>query len=310
MTLEGINSPEEIRKAVKASYGARASGAPMKEDTGACCGSGSSSSSGTSPALNCCTRAPVKSCCSSTAFKSAAAKMGYTSQDVENVPEGANLGLGCGAPLKQAGVEPGMTVLDLGSGAGFDAFLAANAVGPHGRVIGVDMTPEMVAKARSNAAKRAARAAPSPQPTIEFHEGLIEQLPLDNDLVDVIISNCVINLSPDKDAVFREAYRVLKKGGKVCVSDIVLTEALPSEVQNSLAAYMGCIAGASLMEDYIGAMKSAGFVDVEVTTKPAFSVLMNDDPVIQGIKEGLEEGQSLEALAARVVSASVIAYKK
>jgi len=303
MSLEGLNSHDEIRKAVKASYGARASGAPMKEDTGGCC------SSSTSPALNCCTSAPVKSCCSSSAFKSAAAKMGYSSQDIDSVPEGANLGLGCGAPLTKAGIEPGMTVLDLGSGAGFDSFLAANVVGPNGRVIGVDMTPEMVAKARSNTAKRAARAT-TPQPTIEFHEGLIEKLPLENDLVDVIISNCVINLSPDKDAVFREAYRVLKNGGKVCVSDIVLTEALPSNVQQSLAAYMGCIAGASLMEDYLGALKNAGFVDVEVTTKPAFSVLMNDDPVIQGIKEHLGEGQSIEELAKRVVSASVVAYKK
>jgi len=294
-TSLNLNNHDEIRNAVKASYGARARGEPMK-DSG-CCSTPSASQK--------------RSCCSGTDFKSAATRMGYSEADLADVPEESNLGLGCGAPLQKAGVKPGMVVLDLGSGAGFDAFLAASAVGPTGRVIGVDMTPAMVSKAIENAAKRSARAT-TPQATIEFHEGLIEKLPLKEDnFVDVVISNCVINLSPDKEAVFREAYRVLKPGsGHICVSDIILLKPLPPKIRSSLAAYMGCIASAILMDDYMRAIEQAGFVDVQVTTKPAFSVLQNDDPVIKGIEEGLEEGQTLEDVAAQVVSAMVIAYKK
>lgn len=235
--------------------------------------------------------------------------MGYSSQDLESVPTDANLGLGCGAPIRAAGVKEGMTVLDLGSGAGFDSFLAANIVGPEGRVIGVDMTPEMIQKAKQNAEKRAARMQ-TKQPKIDFLKGIIEEIPLEDNLVDVIISNCVINLSPDKEAVFREAYRVLKTGGNVCVSDIVLTQPLPEAIRKSLTAYMGCIAGASLMDDYIGAIKKASFQDVEVTVKQAFDVLACDDPIIKGILDGVDEGTNVEKLKKTVVSATVKAYKK
>lgn len=278
-----LQNREEIHKAVQASYGGRVSGNPS----------------------SCCSKPLVPSANTNRA----AEKMGYSVEDVESVPEDANLGLGCGAPLQKAGVKEGMTVLDLGSGAGFDSFLAANVVGPTGRVIGVDMTPEMIDKAKQNAQKRAARST-TQQPRIDFLHGIIEELPLEDNLVDVIISNCVINLSPDKEAVFREAYRVLKPGGNICVSDIVLTQPLPDCLRESLTAYMGCIAGASLMDDYIGAMKQAGFQDIDVTVKQAFDVLACDDPIIKGVLDGLDDGTDLEGLKKTIVSATVKAFKK
>lgn len=279
---------DEIRQAVRDAYGSRVSGKPINGGGG------------------CCTK---KQLVPSEQTNRAAETMGYMVEDLTNVPDDANLGLGCGAPLQKAGVQAGMTVLDLGSGAGFDSFLAANVVGPTGRVIGVDMTPEMVQKAKENAAKRAARNPSEKQPQIDFYEGLIEDLPLENDLVDVVISNCVINLSPDKNAVFQQAFRVLKPGGHVCVSDIVLTQPLPDAIRTTLTAYVGCIAGASLLEDYVGAMKNAGFVNVQVSTKRAFDVLACDDPIVQGVMDGVEEGTDLEKLKATIVSATVIAYK-
>jgi arsenite methyltransferase len=274
---------DDVHKAVKASYGGRVSGKP----TGCC-----------------------NELVPSAQTTRAAEKMGYSAEELESVPDDANLGLGCGAPLKTAGVETGMTVLDLGSGAGFDSFLAANVVGPTGRVIGVDMTPEMVQKAKQNALKRAERMKGTPQPQIDFYEGLIEELPLEDGIVDVIISNCVINLSPDKESVFREAYRVLKPGGHVCVSDIVWTKPLPDAIRNSLTAYMGCIAGASLMDHYVGAMKAAGFQDVKVTTKQAFDVLAGDDPIVKGVMDDADEGTDIEQVKRTVVSATLLANKK
>jgi arsenite methyltransferase len=276
---------DDVHNAVKASYGGRVSGIPRT------------------------------SCCStlvpSAETNRAAEKMGYSAEEVESVPDESNLGLGCGAPLKTAGVEAGMTVLDLGSGAGFDSFLAANIVGPAGRVIGVDMTPEMVQKAKQNVLKRAERMNGSPQPRIDFYQGLIEELPLEDGIVDVIISNCVINLSPDKESVFREAYRVLKPGGHVCVSDIVLTKALPEAIRTSLTAYMGCIAGASLVDDYVGAIKAAGFQDVKVTSKQAFDVLAGDDSIMKGIMDVVgDDTPDIEQVKKTVVSATVLAYKK
>ncbi len=186
----------------------------------------------------------------------AAQRIGYSKEDLE-IAGDANLGLGCGNPLAQAEIAPGMTVLDLGSGAGFDAFLSWRKVGPSGRVIGVDMTDDMLKLARENAVKLGAT-------NVEFRKGNIEQLPVDDNSVDLIISNCVINLSPDKPAVFREMARVLKPGGRFAVSDLVLISELPEAVARSISAYVGCIAGASRMGEYVRYALDAGLTDVTV----------------------------------------------
>jgi arsenite methyltransferase len=172
------------------------------------------------------------------------------------VPEGANLGLGCGNPVALASLKKGEVVLDLGAGAGLDCFLAANKVGKTGKVIGVDMTPEMIDAARGNAQKNNYK-------NVEFRLGEIENLPVADNFVDVIISNCVINLSPDKPRVFQEAYRALKPGGRLMVSDMVLLKELPKAIKDSVEAYVGCIAGASMKDDYLKLIKDAGFKSVK-----------------------------------------------
>ncbi|WXG42235.1 MAG: arsenite methyltransferase [Candidatus Freyarchaeum deiterrae] len=184
-------------------------------------------------------------------------QIGYTDAELKSVPKGANLGLGCGNPVALASLKEGETVLDLGSGAGFDSFLAANKVGEKGKVIGVDMTPEMLEKARENARK-------ANYTNVEFRLGEIENLPAADNSVDVIISNCVINLAPDKARVFGEAFRVLRPGGRLMVSDMVLLKNLPDEIKNSIEAYTCCIAGAILKNDYIELIKDAGFKDVKI----------------------------------------------
>jgi arsenite methyltransferase len=195
--------------------------------------------------------------------------LGYSAQDIDSVPDGANLGLGCGNPLAIASLHPGQTVLDLGSGAGFDAFLAANAVGPKGSVIGVDMTSEMISKARQNKAKGAYTNA-------EFRLGEIENLPVADASVDVIISNCVINLSPDKPRVFREAFRVLKPGGRVAISDILGTAPIPEAVRKDVELYTACAAGAALVEDVESMLQEAGFVNIHVEPKPESRAFIRD----------------------------------
>jgi len=185
-----------------------------------------------------------------------AAAIGYSKEDLEIAGQ-ANLGLGCGNPLALAELKPGMTVLDLGSGAGFDAFLAWRQVGATGHVIGVDMTDDMLAQARKNAADLGAT-------NVEFRKGHIEQLPVDDNSVDFIISNCVINLSSDKPAVMREIHRVLKPGGRFAISDIVLLAELPEAIRDDVNAYVGCIAGASLLSDYVRMVFDAGLVDVSI----------------------------------------------
>ncbi len=194
--------------------------------------------------------------CGSATTADAAIAIGYSKDDLA-IAGDANLGLGCGNPLGLADIEPGMTVLDLGSGAGFDAFLAWRRVGPTGRVIGVDMTDDMLARARANAANLGAT-------NVEFRKGYIERLPVDDGSVDFVISNCVINLSTDKPAVFREIARVLKPGGRFAVSDIVLLRALPEAVARDVSAYVGCISGASLIGDYIRYALQAGLSELNV----------------------------------------------
>ncbi len=199
----------------------------------------------------------TSSCCSPGDISIA---LGYSPEQLTVVPEGANMGLGCGNPHVIAALKEGETVLDLGSGGGFDCFLAARAVGETGRVIGVDVTPEMVSKARQNGASAGFR-------NIEFRLGEIENLPVADASVDVIISNCVINLSPEKPRVFREALRVLKPGGRLAISDVVATTQLPDEMKKDLALYTGCIAGAVLMDELECMLKEAGFTDIRIQPK-------------------------------------------
>lgn len=196
-------------------------------------------------------------------------RLGYSESDLENVPEGADMGLGCGNPRAIAGLTIGETVVDLGSGGGFDAFLAAREVGETGRVIGVDMTPTMITKARNNADKANFE-------NVEFRLGEIEYLPIGNDTVDVIISNCVINLSPNKPQVFKDAYRVLKPGGRLAISDVVASCEMPEEMKNDLALYAGCMAGASLIADLERNMQEAGFIDIKITPKDASKEFIKD----------------------------------
>jgi arsenite methyltransferase len=212
---------------------------------------------------SCCS---TSSCCGGTnQAKSISKKVGYSDVEINAVPEGANLGFGCGNPVALASLKEGDVVLDLGSGAGFDAFLAAQRVGKTGRVIGVDMTSEMVAKAKENAKK-------GKYTNVEFRLGEIEKLPVEDGSIDVIISNCVINLSPDKEAVFKNAHRVLKSGGRLMVSDLVLAKDLPDEIKDSVEAYVGCLAGAIKKDEYLKFITMAGFQNVLVISESSYPV--------------------------------------
>lgn len=232
-------------------------------------------------------------------------KIGYKDEEIEAVPEGANLGLGCGNPVALASLKKGETVLDLGSGAGFDCFLAANKVGKNGKVIGVDMTPEMIEKARQNAKKGNYK-------NVEFRLGEIENLPVDDNSINAIISNCVISLSPDKRKVFKEALRVLRPGGRLMVSDIVLLKKLPSSIKNSIEAYVGCIAGAITKEKYVALVKGAGFSDVRVISEASLPIdCMANDPTAKTIVENLKVTQEqLKELITSIVSVKVFGIKK
>ncbi len=257
---------KDIKSVVREKYGKIAATSGSCCSTASCCGAGNS-------------------------LVQMGQRVGYSEAELTAAPEGANLGLGCGNPIALASLKEGETVLDLGSGAGFDCFLAAGRVGPRGKVIGIDMTPEMLERARENALKDKIE-------NVEFRQGDIEHLPVEDGSVDVIISNCVINLAPDKGRVFRESFRVLKPGGRLMVSDIVLTKPLPEFVKNSVAAYVGCVAGAALREDYLETMRQAGFENVTVQSEAPFPVdCLTTDPMISGLADAMN--LSKEELARR-----------
>jgi len=221
--------------------------------------------------------------------------MGYSDDELNNVPEGANLGLGCGNPTGLAELKAGEKVLDLGSGAGFDCFLAAKKVGSEGLVVGVDMTAEMISKARANAEKTG-------MSNVEFRLGEIEHLPASDNFFDIAISNCVINLSMDKKQVFKELYRVLKPGGRFIISDLVLTKELPDSLRNSVQAYSACIAGALLKDDYLQTVKDAGFIGIRILNESRYVLeLIIGDPMIRLIGEDNKISQADQKVAAESV---------
>ncbi len=290
---------EKIRKIVRESYGKVAENA----NSYSCCGPTVNPNETSSTSCGCSsitpTDASLGSCCGPSGTPSEASsdgrsvivqdkslntqdyssKIGYSEEELKNIPKNANLGLGCGNPTALASIKEGETVIDLGSGAGIDCFLAANKVGKTGKVIGVDMTSQMLDNARENARK-------GDYENVEFRLGEIENLPVADDTADLIISNCVINLSPDKQKVYQEAFRVLKPGGRVMVSDIVLTQELPLLLKQSLEAYVGCVSGAMKKEDYLNTILKAGFHDVEIIKETKFPIaMMITDNFINELKE-------------------------
>jgi ubiquinone/menaquinone biosynthesis C-methylase UbiE len=263
--------PERARELVRAAYAKVATGADR------CCGSAND-------------------------VDVTALKIGYTNEDLVAAPEGANLGLGCGNPTAVAELRPGDVVIDFGSGAGFDAFLCARKVGPTGRVIGIDMTPEMIQKARANAEKIGAR-------NVEFRLGFIEEPPVADNTADVVISNCVVNLSPDKPKVLREAFRVLKPGGRLRISDIVTRRPLDDDVREDARAYVACLAGAITLDDYRAYLQAAGFEEIEfreTVMRTIEDLLASDDPLV---RDAMTKAPKLVAQADNFVSAKILARK-
>ena len=252
----------------------------------------------------CCSDASAPCSCSTSTSEEISRRIGYSQEDISSVPEGANLGLGCGNPVALASLRKGETVLDLGSGAGFDCFLAARRVGKNGKVIGVDMTPEMIDKARENARK-------GKYQNVEFRLGEIENLPAADSSVDVVISNCVINLSPNKKRVFEEAFRVLKPNGRLMVSDIVLMKKLPEIIKKNIQAYIGCLSGAEKKDVYLKTIENAGFKEVKVVEENFFPIEnMANDPTAQAIAKDKEMPvKELKSIANTVASVKVAAVK-
>ncbi len=272
----------DIRSAVRERYGKIASEFKPKTQA-SCCGPSASASSG---------------CCSSDSSDPVRL---YETPEAADLPDDVTgLSLGCGDPITLASLQPGQTVLDLGSGGGIDCFLAARKVGPTGRVIGVDMTPAMLEKARTNKEKVGAE-------NVEFRMGEIEHLPVADATIDVIISNCVINLSPDKPQVFREAFRVLKPGGRLAVSDMVSSGPIPEAIKSSLSAWAGCVAGAMDVTDYIGAIQSAGFTEINVT--PVYLSKEMIDGALDQIGGQLVTDNPEDPIYKTVFSAKVTAQK-
>ena len=266
-------TPDQIHEVVREHYAERI------QNNASCCGPSSSSSS----------------CCSADSSL-------YPADLLATLPEGeSTVSYGCGDPITLASLQLGQTVLDLGSGAGLDCFFAAKKVGETGRIIGVDMTPEMIARAQSSAKRLNIQ-------NVEFRQGYLEDLPVDADTVDVIISNCVINLSPDKSKVFAEAFRVLKPGGKLAVSDIVTDGPLPDEIKKSLSAWAGCVAGAIDASEYMGMMKTVGFADISIV--PVYFDQETVESAISDMKDVIElKTVSRDDVSKAVYSAKITAYK-
>jgi arsenite methyltransferase len=244
------------------------------------------------------------SCCGSAKPQEIGKKIGYSEEELAFAPQGSNLGLGCGNPIALASIREGETVLDLGSGAGFDCFLAAKKVGLKGKVIGVDMTEEMVERARANATAGGHK-------NVEFRLGEIEKLPIEDGSIDLVISNCVINLVPDKRAAFREAHRALRPGGRLMVSDIVLLGELPKFIRESVEALVACVAGAALREDYLDSIRSAGFEEVRVIDEAPFSLdCVTSDPTGRAVLDGLKiPDEKLREVERTIASIKVSAVK-
>ncbi|MFC1585974.1 arsenite methyltransferase [Fibrobacterota bacterium] len=265
---------EKIRQAVRENYAGIANSDTARQAESAGCGC--------SP-TGCCDPG------NSTAPEDVSVALGYSREDVSSVPEGANMGLGCGNPQAIADLKPGETVIDLGSGGGFDCFLAAKAVGEEGRVIGVDMTPDMISKARTNAEKAGLK-------NVEFRLGEIEHLPVEDNTADVIMSNCVINLSPEKHKVYSDTFRTLKSGGRLAISDIVTLQDLPEDIQQNMEMYTGCISGASQVTDVEKMLQDAGFTDIRVKLK-------------EGSKEFIDKWMPGTRLGDYIASANIEAIK-
>ena len=264
---ETLKPESDVREVVREKYGAIAAGEVI-----GCCSAGCGCNGGdVDQVLN---------------------TIGYSAEQAHAIPAEANLGLGCGNPLAFAAIQPGDVVLDLGSGAGLDVFLAAREVGPEGRAIGVDMTPAMLERARAAAAKHGYR-------NVEFRLGEIEHLPVADASIDLVISNCVVNLSPDKAQVFRETFRVLEPGGMLMVSDLVLRTSLTAEMQRSVDLYVGCVAGAALRDEYLRLIRDAGFTQVEVVKEGSYDVGLSNLPADSPERAAFEAVLSITVKAIR-----------
>lgn len=295
-----MHDDQDIKTAVRERYAGHA------EAKTSCCGSGAGATARAKAAADSATRGGC-GCGASTDVLDrpfSSQDIGYAADDLDAIPDGADLGLGCGNPLAMLDLREGETVLDLGSGGGIDCFIAARKVGPTGHVIGVDMTPEMIDRARRN-------AAAGPYPNVEFRLGEVEHLPVADGTVDAIISNCVINLVPDKRQVFADAFRVLAPGGRLSVSDIVLLGEVPVEIRDSVEAYVACLSGAVMRDEYLQMLRDAGFADVEVTSETRFTLddVVSADLVEEYARYTNGDRDALEDAASKFASVRVRAVK-
>ncbi|MFX1378581.1 MAG: arsenite methyltransferase [Promethearchaeota archaeon] len=304
MVEEKSLEDEKIRKMVREEYGKVAS----RRRVSSCCGPSSEKEliipeSCSSESCGGAIRIPAEKL--DGFLEKYSTQLGYNEEDLKSIPDGANLALGCGNPTAHALIQEGETILDLGSGGGLDCFIASKKVGKTGKVIGVDMTPSMIDRARENARN-------GNYDNVEFRLGEIEHLPVADNSIDLIISNCVINLAPNKESVFREAFRVLKPGGRIMVSDIVLLKELPDVVRKNVQAYVGCIGGAIMKDKYIEAIENAGFIDVEIVDQSNFSTtefLLNDENIKEALGDQIEKVKKIDQLDLDSTSIKVKAIK-